>query len=349
LKEIPAISVIIPMYNAEKYISECLNSLLEQTFKNFEVIVVDDCSTDNSVEIVKNYAEKFDGRLIFVKMIANSGGGSAPRNKGAKLSRGEYLFFMDSDDFFTKTALEDMYIPAKEFNADAVYLEKYYSYKKNGENVKLNGNSSANKPVLEVNKQLEHLILYASDTYFWAPWTKFVRRTWAMENQIFFQELPRAQDFLWTLKIFTYAERFLRIPTAVYFYRDSPESITRNKRSDDKMMNFWISPVIKGLKEISDFMNSVEILKKRPKLRYAILDFFVRVHFARDFLKLSWQFPPYAVYEIFNQEFGKNLGENDVLVSFFCAYSNNLLKFAARSQQRIVELEKEIHKLKTKE
>ena len=89
--EIPAISVIIPMYNSEKYIAECLNSILVQTFQNFEVIVVDDCSTDNSVEIAKSYEEKFDGRLKIFKTKKNSnGGGYVPRNLGLNLSCGKY-------------------------------------------------------------------------------------------------------------------------------------------------------------------------------------------------------------------------------------------------------------------
>ena len=80
----PAVSVIIPMYNAEKYIGECLESLLLQTFQDFEVIVVDDCSTDNSFSIVESYIPKFDGRLKLTKTEKNSGGGGyVPRNIAA--------------------------------------------------------------------------------------------------------------------------------------------------------------------------------------------------------------------------------------------------------------------------
>ena len=78
----PAISVIIPMYNTEKYVGDCLNSLLEQTFQNFEVIIVDDCSTDNSVAVVENYRERFGGRLTLAHTEENSGGGGyVPRKK----------------------------------------------------------------------------------------------------------------------------------------------------------------------------------------------------------------------------------------------------------------------------
>lgn len=101
----PAVSVIIPLYNAEKYIAESLDSLLAQTFQNFEVVVVDDCSTDSSCDIVESYASKFGGRLTLSHMAKNSGSGGLPRNKGMMLSCGEYIQFLDADDTLTRTAL----------------------------------------------------------------------------------------------------------------------------------------------------------------------------------------------------------------------------------------------------
>ena len=96
----PAISVIIPMYNAEEYVGECLDSLLAQTFQDFEVIVVDDCSADKCFELVEGYSPKFKGRLRLEKTEKNSGGGGyVPRNIGMSLARGEYVYFMDADDY----------------------------------------------------------------------------------------------------------------------------------------------------------------------------------------------------------------------------------------------------------
>ena len=78
----PAISVVIPLYNVEKYVGECLDSVLAQTFQNFEVIVVDDCSTDSSSAIVESYLSKFDGRLAILQTKKNSGCAGVPKNKG---------------------------------------------------------------------------------------------------------------------------------------------------------------------------------------------------------------------------------------------------------------------------
>ena len=121
----PAISVIIPMYNVEKYVGQCLESLLNQTFQDFEVIVVDDCSTDNSVKLVENMAAKFKGRLQLIKRTKNAGGAAIPRNTGLELSRGTYIYFLDSDDILLNNAFETMYNEAEKCNADVIHVEKF--------------------------------------------------------------------------------------------------------------------------------------------------------------------------------------------------------------------------------
>lgn len=96
------ISVIVPMYNVEKYISQCLESLIKQTYKNLEIIVIDDGSTDQSLNIAKRYA-KYDNR-VKVYSFANAGVSEA-RNRGLRLAKGDYIAFVDSDDW----TAEDMY------------------------------------------------------------------------------------------------------------------------------------------------------------------------------------------------------------------------------------------------
>ena len=91
----PLISVIVPMYNSEKYVAMCLESLLMQTLKDFEVIVVDDCSTDKSLAIVEDYVQKFEHGLKILKRAENSGYGSIPRNEGLEIARGKYILFPD--------------------------------------------------------------------------------------------------------------------------------------------------------------------------------------------------------------------------------------------------------------
>lgn len=109
------ISVIVPVYNVENYIAKCINSLLEQTYSNFEVIVVDDGSTDKSISIVKSMTDK-DSRF---KIVTKSNGGlSSARNFGVNESKGDYIAFLDSDDYFSSSFLSKMLESKLKYNAD---------------------------------------------------------------------------------------------------------------------------------------------------------------------------------------------------------------------------------------
>ena len=98
------VSVIIPFYNSENYLEECINSVLNQTYKNFELILINDCSIDNSEKIVKSYIEK-GHNIIYKKLSINSGQGIC-RNLGIKLANGDYITFLDSDDFWSSDKIE---------------------------------------------------------------------------------------------------------------------------------------------------------------------------------------------------------------------------------------------------
>ena len=111
------VSVIIPVYNTEKYLRECLESVISQTFTDIEIICVNDGSTDSSLAILEEYASN-DKRIKVLKQ-KNKGAGSA-RNFGLKYATGEFLSFLDSDDFFENNFIEQMYSKAKETNADLV-------------------------------------------------------------------------------------------------------------------------------------------------------------------------------------------------------------------------------------
>lgn len=110
----PTVSIVTPVYNAEKLISETIESVLNQTYSDFEMLIVDDCSTDNSKEIIKKYSN-IDKRIKYYSLQKNSGAAVA-RNKGIELSRGRYICFLDSDDLWTKTKLEEQLNFMKEKN-----------------------------------------------------------------------------------------------------------------------------------------------------------------------------------------------------------------------------------------
>lgn len=117
----PEISVIVPVYNVEKYLERCVKSVLEQTFSDFELILVDDCSPDKS-GILCDELEKTDERIKVIHRIKN-GGLSAARNSGIDIIKGEYVFFLDSDDFLHKDALKTVYSDICSFDADIAVME----------------------------------------------------------------------------------------------------------------------------------------------------------------------------------------------------------------------------------
>ena len=123
---VPAISIIMPMFNVDKYVGQCLDSVLAQTFKDYEVMLVNDCSTDRSREIAESYLDKFDGRLRIHSLAHNSGGAAVPRNTAIRMARGKYLYILDSDDVLLPKTLEEFYNAAEEFDADYVHTEKHF-------------------------------------------------------------------------------------------------------------------------------------------------------------------------------------------------------------------------------
>lgn len=127
----PKISVIIPVYNTEQYLSFCLDSVLLQSFKDFEVICVNDGSTDKSEKILENYS-KFDGRIKYINTSHKGAGGA--RNEGLKVACGEFITFVDSDDTISPLMLENLYNDILKSNADFAFCNVLCSNEKTGEN-----------------------------------------------------------------------------------------------------------------------------------------------------------------------------------------------------------------------
>ncbi|MBQ7629756.1 MAG: glycosyltransferase [Selenomonadaceae bacterium] len=349
-----AVSVIIPMYNAEKYIAECLESILIQTLKNFEVIVVDDRSTDNSVKIVRRYMSKFRDRLKLFTMIKNSDRPALPRNKGLILSRGEYIFFMDNDDLMIPTALEELYTLAKNYDAEVVYCEKFYNADINLENVSLENNDEeefwikdfVDKPTMETDIFIERLKRIMARQFYSMPWTKFIKRDLLIENEITFPNINRDDD-IWTYEILFCAKRFLRVPNAVYVWRNVENSITRINKTPTQHINFWLNSVILGTKIFDDIMGKYEFFRKNPEQRYALLNFFVKWGFWTP-ANIFPEFPDSAIYEAIKKEFGNFLGEHDSLVAALCMFirmqQQIFKKISLEDQTRIEELEAQLKK-----
>lgn len=333
--DVPAVSVIIPLYNAEKYVAECLDSFWSQTFQDFEIIVVDDCSTDNSLAIVKSYLEKFGGRLKISRMKKNSGSAPAPRNKGFNFSRGEYVFFIDPDDLLTPTALEEFYTLAKRYDADVVYTEKYYA--KNSDSPEIREShwqkgGFVDKPTLEPYNLAERVQGIVQERYSLEPWNNLIKRNFIVENKISFPALKVYDDELWTYAAVLHAKKYLRVPRPLCIHRFHESSNTGATRKPLEHVKFFLGPVILGTKILDDIMSKIEFFQTNPQYRYAVLVKFICGKFDIIFPQ-SFQFQPFVVYETIKQEFGGKLGEHDVLISALCTLLNNQQKISFVNQK----------------
>ena len=354
----PAISVIVPLYNDEKYIGACLESILAQTFCDFEVVVVDDCSTDNGVEIVESYMPQFGEKLTLLHTEENSGGGALPRNKGLNLSRGEYVFFVDSDDSLADSALEDLYSLAKDFDADVVYCERNFETDEAGENVRLVTHQSGGiveKPTFETDILAKRVNIVLERDIWGAPWCKLVRRDFLIENEIIFPNVFPCEDYFWTLNLFFCAKKFLRAPIAAYFWRQTDKSSIRGKGTVEDKFNLWLRPAIFGLKHLDNVLGKLEFFRENADFRHAILDFVVKKMFAMSF-GAGTAIPQFGIYGAIKHEFGQKLGDHDVLISMLCSalnlqqkiIVNNQQKFnqvVADTEKRIAALENELKRL----
>ena len=216
-------SIIIPVYNVERYLQECVKSVLEQSFQNFEIILVDDGSKDNSGKLCDELSEKNDT----IKVIHKENGGlSDARNFGIKEAKGEYLVFLDSDDFWDDTEfLEKLneIIQKKEKDLIIIGLKKYFESTNRIEekdNEKLNNNES-----------IEELL--KNNLYKACACSKIIKRNIVIENNLYFPKGRLSEDIEWCARVLKVIDlnKIYYFPNNVYVYRQRENSIS--KKVDD--------------------------------------------------------------------------------------------------------------------
>ncbi len=327
------VSVIIPVFNAEKYLGVCLESILIQTLKDYEVIVVDDCSTDASPVIAENYLKKFGGRLKIFSTEKNTGSGAVPRNIGLEFSRGKYVCFVDNDDLLIDTALEELYDFAEEYRADVVYAEALLMCNeeiipKTFENAFWDSALTVEEPTFESENFASRVQKFIEIKVRWSPWGKFLRRQFLLDNKIKFLPLTIVEDGIWTFELLCLAKNFLRVPTPFYVYRSNEISVTRRKRSPKKLLKFWTNPLITGLDYLDNFMNRFEFFNQHPSYKVQVLNVLANecFQFMREAFK---KLEPREIYEIFRGEF-KDDKEHSALIAYLLfianTYRNELIK-----------------------
>ena len=212
----PKVSVIVPIYNVEKYLEKCINSLLSQTLEDIQIILVNDGSKDNSGNIAKEYEKNNKNRVIYVEK--ENGGLSDARNYGLKYATGDFIAFLDSDDYIEKNAYEEMYNKAIEENVDYVECDFIWEF--------------PNK--IRVDKQYPYKNKKEMLSFVRVvAWNKLIKRQLITDNNLEFPKGLRYEDVEFTYKLIPFVNKFAYVdkPFIHYVQREGSIANVQNERT----------------------------------------------------------------------------------------------------------------------
>lgn len=297
----PKVSVIVPVYNVEKYLEKCLKSLVGQTLMDMEIIIVNDGSTDNSKEIVEKIRKQFPDKIVYVEK--ENGGLSDARNYGIPYAKGEYIAFFDSDDYVEKDMYKKMYEIAQKENSDMVECDFYWEYPdRQKEDI---------GQIYEGKKEMiEKVRVMACN--------KLIKREILEKTNIKFPKGLRYEDVEFTYKLIPYLEKvsFLKEPCFHYIQREGSISNVQNERTKE---------IFEVLEHVLQYYQQQGIYEKYQVeleyiyARYAFCSSFLRMvkipdkNTRKKLLKETWKkvnekFPNWKKNEILrNHKSGKNL------------------------------------------
>ena len=259
----PCVSVIIPVYNTEKYLRECLDSVVNQTLQNIEIICINDCSTDNSLQILQEYANK-DGRIKIINNEKNLGSAES-RNKGILLTTGEYIGFIDSDDYISLDYYDNLMKNAILFNADIsatskakVFSEEDDSFYKNlGLNNKITISDIADKKDIIITTGVSC--------------NKIYKKSFLIKNNIKCLGLKNAaEDNYFTDCAVIMADKIVVSHDSVYYYRNNAVSQTKKLKDSSQFSMIQVYQEIDNFIKQQNFPKTVEqewlsIINQRKK------------------------------------------------------------------------------------
>lgn len=299
------ISIIVPVYNVEKYISKCIDSVIAQTYKDYELILVDDGSTDNSGKICDEYALK-DSRI---KVIHKKNEGvTATRDRGVKEAKGEFLFFIDGDDYITENALELFTNKQKENDADLV---KGSFCKISEENIILN-----KYIVPDSVKTVNEWFKYITDNTVWSIWNTLIRKNLYCKYVNVPNEISLGEDLITSSQLAIGLNKISTCQNITYYYvqRDTSimHSVNKNTNREynlyllmikelDHINTIYKTKIFKSLSKIIELlicdqifikiMGNNNLLSKHKKkvfklyIKYFVINYNVQL----SILKRSWK------------------------------------------------------------
>lgn len=253
------VSILVPCYNVEKYIRQCLDSVINQTLKDIEIICINDGSTDSTLEVLREY-ENRDNRIKVISKH-NSGYGTS-MNIGLETAKGEYVGIVESDDYVELNMFETLYNVAKGNNLDLVRCQ-YYLY-----NSKENSNEAWDNSWIPMGKVYKPLLDQKPFGQAPAIWSNLVNRDFLNINNIRFLETPGAsyQDTSFAFKLYACADRFMMIPDRLLHYRIDNENSSVNSSAKANFVNTEYAEITRFSKEKGIYK---DVCKLIPKIKYA--------------------------------------------------------------------------------
>lgn len=242
------VSVIVPVYNSGRYLKECLDSIIKQTYSNLEIILVDDGSDDNSLDILLEYAHK-DNRIKIIKQQRK--GAAVARNLGIEMSTGEYVLFLDSDDIFDLSFVEKTIQKAILFDADIVICNAI-KFKNDINNLRHFGTNFKSFPLdnaFSPNEHKEDIF----NSFLVQAWNKLIRKKLLEKNHIFFQNIKRTNDLLFTCKVLVNAEKIILVDDILVYYRIGQQNNLQSN-NDKAPLEFY-----KSLFELKKYLKNRQL------------------------------------------------------------------------------------------
>lgn len=279
------ISIIIPIYNREKYLKTCLDSIINQTYTNLEIILVDDGSTDNSLKICEDYS-KSDNRIVIISK--KNGGVAEARNSGLEKAHGKYIAFVDSDDWIDHKAYEILLKNIKEYDADisvGAYIREYQ-----GSDESFAASYSLNRTeVFTDNIEILRNLTDAAGFFNCFIWNKLYKRSIIGSNR-FLPDALMSEDYFFNWQVLKKINRAVFTQFPVYHYRNYNESLTRRC-------------------PINNFLSAIKINKGMLD-ESKLIDKKVFCNILYDFLGLNLRAAELMIYDSYDEKIYRFLKNN---------------------------------------
>ncbi|MBC6679569.1 glycosyltransferase [Zhenpiania hominis] len=298
------ISVIVPIYNMERYLEQCIQSLLNQDYKNIEILLINDGSNDNSAAICRKYSKK-DRRIIYIEQ--ENQGVSAARNTGICHSSGEWISFVDGDDWATLDMLSSLLRCAED--KDVIIGDAYAA--KNGKIDKFSfftidiAESQKRSPLYLIGNALG-CTSYGAGKYsnVGVPWAKLYRREFLVRNHIEFPVgVRRMQDMLFNINIFSKTQRVNFCNRPIYYYRITDNSVCRRY---DSQYDEVIQQILLGLRDLVESNKDPEIQKLYDFKRVQLLLENIALHYGHPKCPLAYKEKRKGIKQIFDLSVNRN-------------------------------------------